>query len=198
MTQAPAVWLPEKGDARDRHLTRSDIARLLWAARRSPRGRLHLPLFILIAFYTGARRTAILQLQWQPNTTGGWVDLDRGVIDFKGGARRTKKRRAAIPIPDRLLTFLRYARRRTKQYVIEFEGDPIRDPKKALGTTGRAAGLGSVFSHLLKHSAVTYLVKCGVPLWHVSEWTGTSVETLQRHYGHHAPDYLNKVREALR
>ncbi len=198
LTQAPTVWLPEKGASRDRHLSRQDIARLLRAARQSQRARMHLPLFILIAFYTGARRTAILQLQWQPNTQGGWVDLERGVIDFLGGARRTKKRRAAIPIPERLLTFLRLARRRTTKYVVEFEGKPVLNPKRSLATAGQAAGLGAVFAHLLKHSAITYLVKVGVPLWHVSEWTGTSEETIRRHYGHHAPDYLNAVRQALR
>ncbi|UEM03458.1 site-specific integrase [Skermanella rosea] len=194
----PAVWLPEKGVPRDRHLSRSDIARLLWTARKSARGRTHLTLYILIAFYTGARRSAILELQWQPNTVGGWVDLERGVIDFQGSARRTKKRRSTIPIPDRLMTFLKLARRRTVQYVIEFEGSPIRDPKKALATAGRAAGLGNVFSHLLKHSAITYLLGAGVPLWEVAGWTGTSEETIRRVYGHHSPDYLSSAVKALR
>ena len=194
----PAVWLPEKGAPRERHLSRSDIARLLWMARKSARSRMHLTLYILIAFYTGARRSAILELQWQPNTVGGWVDLERGVIDFQGSARRTKKRRSTIPIPDRLMTFLKLARRRTVQYVIEFEGSPIRDPKKALATAGRAAGLENVFSHLLKHSAITYLLGAGVPLWEVAGWTGTSEETIRRVYGHHSPDYLSSAVKALR
>ncbi|WP_051511351.1 tyrosine-type recombinase/integrase [Skermanella stibiiresistens] len=194
----PTVWLPEKGVPRDRHLSRSDIARLLWAARKSARSRTHLTLYILIAFYTGARRNAILELQWQPNSLGGWVDLERGIIDFQGSARRTNKRRSAIPIPGRLMTFLKLARRRTMRYVIEFEGRPVRDPKKALATAGRVAGLGNVFSHLLKHSAITYLLGAGVPLWEVAGWTGTSEETIRRVYGHHSPDYLSSAVKALR
>lgn len=192
------VWLPARGTPRERHLSRSDIAKLIRQARKSPRSRLHLPLYILIAYYTGARRSAILQLQWQPNTQGGWVDLDRGVIDFLGGRSQTKKRRVAIPIPGRLLTFLRYARRRTRQYVVEFAGKPIADPKRALAAAGAKAGLGNVFSHLLKHSAITYLMKAGVPIWQVSGWTGTSSETIERVYGHHAPDYLSDVLKAFR
>jgi len=198
LVSAPPVWLPEKGEARQRHLERGEIARLIWEARKSHRAGLHLPLFILIAFYTGARRTAILQLQWQPNTVAGHVDLERGVIDFLGMRRQTKKRRTAIPVPPRLLRFLRYARRRTSQYVIEFEGKPIKDPKKALASAGDRAGLGNVFSHLLKHSGITYLVTQGVPLWHVAEWTGTSEETIRRVYGHMAPDHFAAVHAVFR
>jgi integrase len=33
-------------------------------ARREPKARLHLPLYILIALYTGARRGAVLGLRW--------------------------------------------------------------------------------------------------------------------------------------
>ena len=40
--------------------------------------RLHLPLFILIGLYTGARKEAILSLRWSQ------VDLTSNRIDFKG------------------------------------------------------------------------------------------------------------------
>lgn len=212
LTAAPLVWLPEKGRARERALSRDDVAKLLREARKSHRGRLHLPLFILIAFYTGARRTAILQLQWQPNLQGGWVDLERGVIDFRG-PRQTKKRRVPIPIPHRLMTFLRHARKRTRQYVIEFEARryedpktgeivierrPIKDPKKALGTAGEKAGLGHVFTHLLKHSAISFLASRRVPIADIVEWTGTSEETVKAVYRHVDPEYFRSVQEALR
>src|SRR5690606_31087229 len=122
--------LPERPPAREVWLTRQEAARLLRAARREPKARLHLPLAILLYLYTGARRDSVLTLQWQPNTTGGWVDLERGRIDFRpAGKAQTKKRRAVIPIPRRLLTFLRLARKRTRQYVIEVDGKPVKSIK---------------------------------------------------------------------
>ena len=36
--------------------------------------------FILVALYTGTRHDAILRLQWMANTTGGWFDLDAGIL----------------------------------------------------------------------------------------------------------------------
>ena len=63
LSAAPPVWLPQKGPARERWLTRNEAASLLWAARQEPQARLYLPLFVLIGLYTGARKEAIISLQ---------------------------------------------------------------------------------------------------------------------------------------
>lgn len=91
----PAFTLPEKGVPREVYLTRSEAAALLWASlcwekigaganaywkRRRDQKRSHLARLILIGLYTGTRPGAIKALQWIRNTSGGWVDLDRGVI----------------------------------------------------------------------------------------------------------------------
>ena len=81
-----AVWLPDKPPARDRYLSKSELARLLWAAWRNPRAK-HLVRFILIGLYSSTRHEAILRLQWMPNTTGGWVDLEQRLIRRKASAR---------------------------------------------------------------------------------------------------------------
>lgn len=190
--------LPPKSPPRQVHLTRSQVARLLRAARALPRARLHLPLFILLAFYTGARRSAILDLRWQPHDAGGHVDFQQRIIDFQGSAPVTKKRRARIMIPDRLLRFLRYARQRNQTAVIEYEGRPVREVKSALRTAGHNAGLGDVYAHMLKHSAITHLLDLGVSRWDVSQWTATSMQTLESVYGHHSPEAQERVRAALR
>lgn len=192
-------WLPDSAPPRERWLSESDVARLLWKARKDPRCRLHLPLFILTAVYTGRRREAILSLQWQPNMAGGWVDLERGIIDFRrAGQAETKKKRGAIPIPRRLLTFLRFARRRTRQFVFEFRGEPVKNIKTSLATSGKNAGLGHVHAHLLKHTAVTWLARRGVPMEDVSLYTETTVETLRRVYRQHSPDMHSAVLKAFR
>lgn len=211
ITEAPIVHLPDKPNARDRWLTRKEAAALLRAARNLDRSTSYLPLFILLALYTGARKEAILTLQWQPNTAGGWVDLERGLIDFrKAGQAQTAKRRSAIPIPPRLMRFLKAARLRTNQYVLEYrkpteaeiaagvQSVPVGDPKKAFAAAASAAGMPEVHPHTLRHTAVTWLVQKGVPLWKVSGWVEMSEEMIRKVYGHHAPDQFADVLDALR
>jgi integrase len=55
LTRRVAVELPEAPEPRDRWLTRKEAARLLRAALRSTKARFYLPLFILLALYTGRR-----------------------------------------------------------------------------------------------------------------------------------------------
>lgn len=59
--------------------------------------RLYLPLFILIAVYTGRRKEAILSLRWCD------VNLTEGIIDFESTQRRTNKRRGRTRISKRLV-----------------------------------------------------------------------------------------------
>jgi len=194
----PAVVLPGKTRSKERWLTRQEAARLLRACRKVTRGaRLYLPLFVLVGLYMGARKEAILSLQWQPNTAGGWVDLDQGVIDFRAPSRgATKKRRVKAKIPDRLLTFLRLARPRTRQYVIEHNGKMIADIKKAFNHAAELAGMPEVTPHTLRHTAITWRVQKGVPLWEVAGFVGTSPQMIERVYGHHSPDHQERARNA--
>lgn len=211
LTSFRPAALPPKGRRRERWITKGEAATLLRAARKHPRARWHLPLAILLYLYTGARKDAVLSLQWQPNTAGGHVDLDKGFIDFNPLSKaETIKRRARIPIPRKLRVLLGYARKRTRQYVVEFEGARVLSIRRAFGTACLNAGLSeskkvkgkvvlrpAIVPHQLKHSLVTWLLQDGVPLRDVAQWTATSEETLQRVYGHHSPEHLSKVRAAL-
>ncbi|KAF0138415.1 MAG: integrase [Rhodospirillaceae bacterium] len=82
--------------------------------------------------------------------------------------------------------------------MLEFEGQLTGDPKKTLGTAGRRAGSDHVYSHLLRHTVVTWLVQAGVPRWEVAGWVGMSVEMIERVYGHHSPDRFAAVMKAQR
>jgi integrase len=110
LTRTVAVHLPAGAEPRDRWLTRAEVAALLRAALREPRVRLNLPLFILIAVYTGRREEAILSLRWAQ------VDLEAGIIDFRApGAPISNKRRGRVRIPAKLLAYLkRGARKRDR------------------------------------------------------------------------------------
>lgn len=199
LQSAPSVPLPPKSPARQRWLTRSEVARLLWASRKVKRSYRYLPLFILLGVYHGPRRRALSALQWLPNTVGGYVNMHRYRIDFQGGARLTNKRRVEVPINRRCLTFLRYARQKTNgHYVIEYQGGSVDNPNRALQAAATLAGLGKVTAHTLRHTAISWLVQEGVPLWEVSHWVGVSTEQIERTYGHHSPDRFKNVQRAHR
>jgi hypothetical protein len=81
LLQKIPVWLPRPNKPKDRFLTRSEAARLLWAARSMTFSRDYLVPFILIALYTGGRKTAILSMKWpQVNFARGIVNLDCGGV----------------------------------------------------------------------------------------------------------------------
>ena len=41
----------------------------------------------ILAFFTGTRHTAVVDLRWLPNTRSGWIDLDAGIINRVGQER---------------------------------------------------------------------------------------------------------------
>lgn len=194
LARAPTVFLPEAPEGRDRWLTRQEAARLLRAARAEPKVRLYLPLFILIGLYTGARKEAILSLRWPQ------VDQVNGRIDFNPpGRKRTSKGRAVIPVPRRLATFLRLARKRGAElgFVVHRDGERLGDIKKGFAAACETAGLDAVTPHTLRHTCGTWLAQQGVPLYEVAGYLGHSDARTTELYAHHHPDYLKRAREAL-
>lgn len=199
LTTAPTASLPERGASRDRWLTRKEAAALLRKAYRQDDARLHLPTFIMLGLYTGHRSQAILTLQWQPNMTGGHVDLDKGRIDFNPvGKKKTNKRRAHIPIPGPLLIHLRLVRRRTRQFIIEYEGGPVGSVKRAFKTACKEAKLKGVTPHIMRHTACTWFMHRGVDPELAAGWVGMDPETFRRVYMHHHPDYMKELVDSFR
>jgi integrase len=193
LTRPIAVELPDRPEPRDRWLTRQEAARLLRASR-TKQARLYMPLFVLIGLYTGRRKEAILSLRWPQ------VDLNAGRIDFDiAGRKRTNKKRGTVRIPSRLLPHLRRARLRGSDlgYVLHDHGACIGDIKKGFAAACKRAGLEGVSPHTLRHSAATWLMQAGVPLWQASGFLAMSVETLQHVYGHHHPDYMQSAADAI-
>lgn len=203
---APPVSLPDKSEPRERWLTRTEVAKLLREARKVKRAHSYLPLFILLGVYLGARREAIAGLQWIPNTDGGFVDLDRGVIDFRKRAtakpdragKQTKKRRTQVPIPHRLVRFLESARKKNSRFIIGHGETRLANPNRGLAVAAEAAGLGHITSHVLRHTAVTWLMRDGVPPWQVAGWVGMSEQMIDRVYGHHDPSQFELIKQAHR
>lgn len=188
LTRAPFVHLPDKPSAKDRWLTRDEVAALLRAARTDPRSK-HLARFILLAVYTGSRKAAVLDLRFEPHPRGGWIDCGRGLMYRSAqDARVTNKRKPTVRMPAKLLA---HARRWSKQggWVVNYKGAMIGDIKTAWGRVVRVSGLQGVTPHTLKHTAITWAMQRGASLPDAAAFFGTSVQVIEQVYWHHHPDF---------
>lgn len=205
------VVLPDKGEPRDRWLTRAEAARLLWAAwkmREKQRGKLtdrrtgqHVARFILAGLYTGTRAGAICGAALEPVIGRGWIDTEHGVFYRRtAGMKMTKKRQPAIRMPPRLLVHVRRWKRLriANRYLVEWQGEPIKRLNKAFQSARKAARLdASVCPHILRHTAITWQAQLGVPPHEICGFFGVTLETFERVYGHHHPDYQSNAVNAF-
>jgi integrase len=207
------VSLPAKGKARDRWLTRSEAAALIWACWRTremqtirngpnkgekfttdKRPLRHLARFILIGLYTGTRASAIAAASPVPAIGRAYVDLDRGIFyRLAEGHAETNKRQPPVPLPPRLLAHMRRWRERKliARHFVEFNGAGVQSVKTGFKTAVGLAKLpGKVTPHTLRHTAATWLMQTGTPTWIAAGFLGMSEKTLIDTYGHHHPEFL--------
>jgi len=188
LTRCPPVELPARPAAKELWLTRGEVARLIRAARTDPRSK-HLARFILLAVYTGSRKTAVLDLRFEPHPRGGWIDCDRGVMyRAANDARLTNKRRTPVRMPAKLLA---HARRWSRQggWVVNYRGAKVGDIKTAWSRIRRIAGLPAATPHTLKHTAITWAMQRGANLPDAAGFFGTSVRVIEKTYWHYHPDF---------
>lgn len=203
------VTLPPKPKARTRHLTRNEVAKLLWTAWRyrevqkgivtDKRPSKHIARFILTALYTSSRSARVWRASFVREEGRPWVDLESGVY-FREAPRENapdNKRAPPIRLPERLLSHMRRWRANGATYVVEYQGRAA-DPKKGFRKVVERAGLSSdIVRHTFRHTAVTWLMQAGVDKWEVGGFAGMSVETLETVYGHHHPDHQKSVGKAF-
>jgi integrase len=192
------VTLPPKGAPRDRWLTRSEAAKLVWACwryrekqtvhRGCQKGKViltdkrplrHLARFILIGLYTGTRAGAIASASPYRQDGNSFVDLEQGIFyRLAIGRRATNKRQTPAPIPPRLLAHMRRWVRRgiVTSHFVEWQGAPIKSVKTGFKHAVSLAALwGKVTPHTLRHTAATWLMQRGVPMWQAAGYLGMSI-----------------------
>jgi integrase len=157
------ISLPQKGEPRDKWLTRSDAAKLIWicwqyremqrsrvSRRTTPRPRL-----------PSVRSDILLALFYQVSTAGRAGGHRSGITYPSGrsllcrlgartllpterGSAKTNKRQPSVPIPSRLLAHLRRWHRIDPEakHFVEFNGKPVNSVKTAFKSVVKLAGLG--------------------------------------------------------
>lgn len=179
--ERPLFDLPPEGEAADRWLRREEVDALKAAAAapgRMGRGER----FLWLALETAGRSEAIRELTWDR------VDFETRTIDLnRPGRRKTKKRRAVVPISKALEPVLRrmYEERIT-DLVLDTDA-PVRKPLASIAARAKVAG---VTPHVLRHTAATHMARRGVPLFIIAKVLGNSLAMVERVYAKHSPDDL--------
>jgi integrase len=189
--RSPAVIeMPPAPPPKSRHLTREQYRALREAARKTP----HLFLFVVLAYRTAGRATAVLELTWNKDR----VDFAGKRIRLDLGERRTKGR-ATVPMAEDLAEILReYQRAALTEHVIEYGGKPVRSVKMAFSRAAARAGVPWCTPHVLRHSAAVHMAESGVPMAEIAQFLGhSSVAVTYRVYARFSPDYLQKAAGAL-
>jgi integrase len=186
----PVFWKPKDNPPKERWLTKTEAARLLNAARPYQ----HLRRAILLQLYTGSRPGVILALQWDQ------VDLKAGILHrlARGAAPDDKKRSPPVRLGRRITAHLRRWRRLdppSTVYVCHYARRAVSIPHVAWDTAIERAGLAGtgVTRHTLRHTRATWMLQADVPIWEAAGFLGMTVATMQRVYGHHAPDHQERA-----
>jgi integrase len=203
-----SVTLPARSKPRERWLSRSEVAKLIWSAwryRQPQRGKVtprksrqHVARFILTALYTSSRSAAVLEASFEQLPGRGFVDLDSGLFHrLAADAIETDKRRPTIRVPIRLLGHMRRWHANGARHLIEFDHLPVASIKKAFAQVVDDAGLTGVSPHVLRHTAITWSMQAGADPWSVGGYAGVSPKLIESTYGHYHPDHLAAVGEVL-
>jgi integrase len=176
----PTYWRPDRNPPRERWPTRSEAARLLWAARRCQ----HIRRFILLGLYTGSRSGVLLAMRWDQ------IDLAAGFMSRLpvGVAQERRKRAPKVKLGRRILAHLRRWKRLDGHHdaltVCHYDGRAIHDPRTIWHKVVKAAGLelhgpDKVTLHTLRHTRATWMMQRGVPIWQAAGFLGMTVKTLE-------------------
>lgn len=201
LKEIPSFQMPEPAQNRIRWLTRDEHRKLMLLPKPWER-----QLFWLIAFGTGARTEAILQL------TRDRVDLVNGTIDFRiPGKNHKNKRRAVVPITATLLPRLVAAfdradpacplvvSRKGKRYS---KGSNYHECKKDLARIGIVER--GIARHVARHTVATWMLRGdkerGIPpatIHQAALFLGDTVAMVEKNYAHVLPTDLQDVSRLL-
>lgn len=172
----PAISMPAAAEPRSLVLTDEQMDAMMRAAQGASDKLTPGYVFLALARWTAARRTAIEDLTWDR------VDLEAGRIDYREpGRRRTKKRRVPVPIDPALRPILERAYAERQDTYVVPGGVSTR---KSRARAARIAGVADATAHTFRHTWGTRAALRGVPPAAIAAMMGDSIATVLRNYIH--------------
>jgi integrase len=153
----------------------------------------HVRLAVILLMTTGGRVSSILDRTWDK------IDFERGIIDLRLTDGVTRKGRAVLPMNALARTALQtaYAARQT-EYVIEYNGRPIKSIRTGYAAALRRAGLTGVRIHQIRHTVAVRMLAAGKPIEQVSQYLGHSnTSVTQKVYARFLPEHLSDAADIL-
>ena len=188
-SQRPPIKLPPMPESSVEHLTKVQFRQFL-SSCVAP----HVKLFAQIAVLTGARASAILELQWSQ------VDFRRRIIDLnpRGRIQTANKRRATVPMNERLHALLLEAKAGAlTDYVIEQGNQPIKSIKKGIAAAAARSRIHCT-PHMFRHSAAVWMAEARTPMSEIAQFLGHKDSRItEKVYARFHPDYLQEAAKAL-
>ncbi len=172
--------LPEN-NVRGRVLGNDDFELLLDACP------LHVKPIVLVAYYTGMRKSEIVFLTWDE------VDLQNRFIRLKGERTKTGVGRS-VPLPPRVWNALsRLPRGIRASRVFLWKGKAVNDVKKAFKAACTKAGLHNFTFHDLRHCAINNLRLAGNDYFKVMAISGHKTMSVFKRYNLVTEEVLSAV-----
>ncbi|MEN0001439.1 MAG: hypothetical protein AAF940_11195, partial [Pseudomonadota bacterium] len=141
---------------------------------------------------------AVLDLEWKPSPSNGWIDLQAGKIHFLGtDEEESGKQRGSITMPEFLWQKAKLWSEDEMPSVIHYEGKKIADIDSSFDRACRVTGIDGAVRHTLKHTAVTWAFQKGMTLEDAVEYFATSAETLMETYRHHSPHHQSRAASVM-
>lgn len=184
--------LPSESDPRERWLTKAEIGKILAAAKS--RGPFTTPVerLLWLALNTAARVQALIDLTWDR------VDFETGMIHYDvPGRKKTKKRRASVPMSKALAAFMQRAwfeaPRNAAGELLDSRVVGIGDRHyayNAIRALTVKAGIERAGPNAMRHTAATHMVRGGTSLHYAAKVLGNTYAVTEKHYAKHVPDGL--------
>lgn len=180
---APHVDAPQPNDARQRYLDYDEVMRFIDAAKSQ-----HLRTFLALGVWTGARMSAILQLQWEN------VDPDRLLIYWPPGTwNKRRPHVTTINEPLALMLGTTALSRDDSGYVVSWRGRSIKQIKKAFYAAAEIAEISDVTIHDLRRTAASWLLMAGGTFEDAAALLEDDIRTVQKHYARFNENYLRNI-----
>jgi len=184
--RAPRFKIPTAPKTRRRFLTKSEFADL-----EAQIDTIHLKTFVSLAINTASRATKILQLKWSD------VDFEVGLIKYPDGKHHNKKTQV-IPMNKSLRADLELALQfAVGEYVVEFNGQPIKSIRKSFEKAVERAKLDDVVIHDLRRTAASWALQAGASFEDIAGLLGDEVKVVQKHYAQFSTKHIKGVVDLL-
>jgi len=176
------VKLFRENPGRIRYLDKNEIARLLKEAAD------HLKPILVIALYTGLRKSEILNLTWED------VDFKNQLIYIRNSKNGEARE---IPMANKVFSTLGSLPVRHDRIFTHNDGSPVKDIRTCFYNAVKRAKIQDFSFHDLRHTFASYLIMNGVELVTVKELLGHKSINMTLRYAHLSPSHKQSAVNTL-